>query len=771
MKKNAKLIVVMLTLALVFSFSIFATNDTRTEANAAGEGAPVPNANPTLTLKFDSDAQIVFQDGIDALGQPKYKTEQGTSINPILFSGTVGSSVTFTLIPGNKKFVKWANGSKDGPDVGLIAKEIMGVENGVETGLITKFEFTYTFKNTNEIYFCVTNQAYVVSVNADVGATAYFDTINGRPLVSVNNPTLKFTKAYIEKGDDVVVKITLAEGYDLNNIKMSLGNLVKVSGSANEFTYTISNFDPQYNAIPVVCTRKEYSVNVIAPDPVYGSIELSHAAPYYKGDNITVKVLTKSDSGVEFSKLLINGQPVANANPLGYQFTIDGSLESITISAEFVPISVTTKRYTVTINNVPNISGFEYNKTGAGTYVEGTPVRVVFSSEKLNFEHWEVVVGGVVKPAVNQDVYEFVINADVVLTPIASVKTFTIVKENLADSNIKISLSSKGNNIYAIGELVTLTYAEDGLEGKKFDYWTNNGNRMAGSSSSRQMSFNVSSSLVVGAKISELPPPIEEEVVVKIKISVRANNSGMGGVTSSNGSDISVGGLTTLGAYPSDGYEFIAWEKDGIRITTERVTTVENITASASFVAIFQPKKCDIIYSSNVALGGTCEGATKVYSGQTQQIIVKANKGYVIESIFVNGFEQKIDNDKVATITVSNIIDSQNIQINYKKKGLTSTEMTILILTIVLASLFIGSLLFVGLRKPNPAKLERLINARRAALQATGQLSDDESADVGQAYDENVSPDENYETYEADGSEDNDTYYSDDDNNPSEDEQ
>ncbi|MEG2456986.1 MAG: hypothetical protein RSB08_04120, partial [Clostridia bacterium] len=165
------------------------------------------------------------------------------------------------------------------------------------------------------------------------------------------------------------------------------------------------------------------------------------------------------------------------------------------------------------------------------------------------------------------------------------------------------------------------------------------------------------------------------------------------------------------------------------------------------------------------------EGATKVYSGQTQQIIVKANKGYVIESIFVNGFEQKIDNDKVATITVSNIIDSQNIQINYKKKGLTSTEMTILILTIVLASLFIGSLLFVGLRKPNPAKLERLINARRAALQATGQLSDDESADVGQAYDENVSPDENYETYEADGSEDNDTYYSDDDNNPSEDEQ
>jgi hypothetical protein len=466
MKKNAKMMLTVLAVTLLLT--VLVVIDGAPQMAEAAESV-------TLALRFGDDTIVVY-DGIS----DKYSAVKPFSVE---LNKSDDTPVKFSIIPGNNKFIKWTEETSAGALYTM--EDVRGIAN--DEGLITTYEFTY-MPSASKVLYCNVTPVYAVALDVGIGATATFTGTTQ-------------TVAYFEKGEDISVSITLSDDYSLDRDAMYLGNVVP--NGDNDYTYTITDYQRTFDRIPVITERKSYTVNVLQPDVKYGSVNYT-AGPYYKGTSIDFRATSNSDNGYIFKGYVINGVEITENVLPKYTYVIPAdapAIINVSTLYEKPEEGASATTYTVVVNPVPDISGYTYHATGAGTYRENSQVTVEFTSSKLNFKGWDKNGDGIVDSP-NAE-YTFFISENVTLTPIAEAKTFSITTSN---SNITISAPLDGNNQhkYTIDEEVTLTYSTAALVNKKFEYWTNNGNRLLGITGGQVTKFAASETLVIDAVVSDI---------------------------------------------------------------------------------------------------------------------------------------------------------------------------------------------------------------------------------------------------------------------------
>jgi hypothetical protein len=206
-----------------------------------------------------------------------------------------------------------------------------------------------------------------------------------------------------------------------------------------------------------------------------------------------------------------------------------------------------------------------------------------------------------------------------------------------------------------------------------------------------------------------------------VEISVKPNDTKMGRVGSSNGTSLLPGSNTTLNASARTGYKFTYWEKDGVHFADTTSVLVEDIRSGAAYVAVFMPVKRTISYAENDTSGGSITGSTQAYNGSDHTFVVKANKGYEIESVTVNGTAIDVTDKQSVSYTIVSVNDAQSVSVTYRKIGLSSTQNFILIVSAAMVAAFGILLIIVMVKRPNATKLQRLINAKRATTQPVAE--------------------------------------------------
>lgn len=660
-------------------------------------------------------------------------------------AGVEGETMDFIIVPGNNVFIRWAQNTVNGPDVNVAYPNLVVLKDTIKNsnGLITKYKFTCTFDASSHDVFCALESASPVKVAQDSGAVAIFTKLirDGVTDTSIEGDKM----LYLQNGDDVEIQITLNtdKEYYIDINKMTLGSLVLKS--QNVYTYTLKNISVSNlvgNTIPVYTGIKSYDIRTVYSDEC--NIVLSKAAPYYKGDVVSYTLVSKGGEGIPDGSIVEGATVVENANKDGGTFTVDGTSPFITIKANpFKVVVVPVTRYTIEILAPEGIAGFDYTMPkGAGTYEEGTDITLVWTeSSAIRLLGWdEIGVGesGAIDYNYNPN-FVITVNGNRTFRPVVAIKTFEI-----SFNSAKMSVTADGTKITSGTWIRYGTEIILNSDAVNFDYWTNNGNKVTNANSSNQHSFSISVKASMNLAYTEkstsggssggTTDPTVPENKPNISINISSNNTAMGSVTSSNGNLLdATAPKTTLTASPKAGYIFVRWDKNGTNYSTNRIIEVTDAINGASYVAVFQVKSVKMYYTPSTAVGGTWEGTTSAAVGSNQVVKIVANKGYSIDSIKVNGEKIEFSGKDETTITLSNITADQSIFINFKKTGLSDNEMLVILVTVGLVVFFAAALTIVLVKKPNQAKLERLISARRSAKEIV-EDTDSNSQTEDEAY-------------------------------------
>ena len=652
-------------------------------------------------------------------------------------SGADGETKDFIIVPGDNIFIRWAQNTVNGPDINTAYPNLIVLKDTYknENGLITKYKFSCTFDANNHDAYCALESASPVKISQkDNGSVAVFKKLirDGVTDTSIDGDKM----LYLQDGDDVEIEITIKtdKEYYIDINKMTLGSLVLKS--PNVYTYTLKDIsltNISGNIIPIYTGVKTYDVRAVFSEEC--NIVLSKSAPFYKGDVVSYTLVSKGGVGIPDGSTVSGATLIENANKDGGSFTIDGTSPFITITANpFKIVVVPVTRYTVEIRAPEGVEGFDYTMpTGGGTYEEGADITLVWTeSPAIRLLGWdELGVGedGKIDYNYNPNL-GITVTKNMVFVPIVEVKTFEVV----FDAS-KMSVTADGTKIASGAKLRYGSGILLNTDATNFNYWTDSGNKITIANSTNQHSFSMSvtSSLNLayatktgggGSSGGGSDPVVPGGDTQNISINISSNNSSMGNISSSNGTLLAASNPTTiLTATPKDGYIFVRWEKNGENYGTTKTIEVTDATNGASYVAVFQVKTVKLYYTPSTAVGGTWEGTTTAAVGSNQVVKIVANKGYIIDSIKVNGEKVDFSGSDQTSITLSGITSDQSVVINFKKTGLSDNELIIVLVTIGLVVFFAAALTFVLVKKPNQTKLQRLISARRSAMEIVGDSS------------------------------------------------
>lgn len=122
------------------------------------------------------------------------------------------------------------------------------------------------------------------------------------------------------------------------------------------------------------------------------------------------------------------------------------------------------------------------------------------------------------------------------------------------------------------------------------------------------------------------------------------------GGTVSGGGTYNQGASCTISATANEGYTFVKWTNNGTQVSTNASYTF-NVTASASYVAHFQPISYNISVMANPTDGGTVTGDGAYQLGQSCTVSATPNEGYTFSNWMENNNVVSSDANYTFTVT------------------------------------------------------------------------------------------------------------------------
>jgi len=122
------------------------------------------------------------------------------------------------------------------------------------------------------------------------------------------------------------------------------------------------------------------------------------------------------------------------------------------------------------------------------------------------------------------------------------------------------------------------------------------------------------------------------------------------GGTVSGGGTYNQGASCTVSATANEGYTFVKWTNNGTQVSTNASYTF-NVTASASYVAHFQPISYNISVMANPTDGGTVTGDGAYQLGQSCTVSATPNEGYTFSNWMENNNVVSSDANYTFTVT------------------------------------------------------------------------------------------------------------------------
>lgn len=147
-----------------------------------------------------------------------------------------------------------------------------------------------------------------------------------------------------------------------------------------------------------------------------------------------------------------------------------------------------------------------------------------------------------------------------------------------------------------------------------------------------------------------------------MKVNLKVNHSSRGTVT--GGGTIAYGGSMSLRATANDGYAFKNWTENGKSISTDKNTTLKNITSDRTITANFIVSDFDVYLSANPKDAGTLKGAGNYDNGKDVTVSAKANDEYT----FVSWTEDNKIVSYKESYTIDDIDEDKTLVANFKKR-------------------------------------------------------------------------------------------------------
>ena len=397
-----------------------------------------------------------------------------------------------------------------------------------------------------------TANPYTFTVTRDISLTAHF-AVNSYTLTanSSNNSmgTVSGGGSY-DHGDTATLTATATTGHHF--VQWQDGNTdnprtVTVTGNA---TYT-ATFAPN-----------SYTLTVNANDNTMGSVSGGGSYDY----NATATLTATATTGHHF----VQWQDGNTQNPRTVTVTANA-----TYTATFEANAPTVTYYSVSVNSLDNAMG-TVSSTHSGSVEENTLVTVTATpATGHHFVQWQYGAG----QTSTANPYTFTLTGDITLNALFAADTYTITATS--SSNTMGSVSGGGE--YTYGATATL-YATPN-SGYHFVQWQD-GN------TDNPRTVTVTANATYTATFEANAPG-----VTYYNVTVIADGSDMGTVSSTHSGSVAEGTQITVTASPAAGYLFAYWmDETGSQLSAANpytFTLIRNITVVAAFRPMPAPQ-CDV---------------------------------------------------------------------------------------------------------------------------------------------------------------------------------
>ena len=479
----------------------------------------------------------------------------------------------------------------EGADVTLTAVPNNGYEfvNWTENDEVIGEEPTLSFTAQEQknvvAHFEANFEGYTVSLNVEEGGI-----VSGAGLYPAES---EVTVTAVSQGKYSFIAWTDSEGNELS--------------TDASYTFIITSDV----ALTAVFERfySKYTIEVVSADEQAGTV--SGSGKYTEDDEVTVTALP--NDGYRFWRWTSNGVEVSTSAE--YTFVCE---KKLSLQAEFKKI------YTV---QIADFEGGSVKGLTTEVFDENEQVTLVISlDENYTFVAWKnAETDQVLSESL---VYTFTVTADIRLA--VELKE----KGKLCTVSVQTggTVSGLRNGQYEAGETVTLIATPS--EGYLFDGWVQDGKVV---STETRLSFVVSDNVNIYARF--IPEP------QKVTVTVATNDETFGSVIGDG--EYTEGDEITLIATPENGYEFVAWKKDGkilSNLPTLYYTIVDDCTIEAEFRFI---EKTAIAEVGEVSIRVYPNPATTTLYVNSEAEIVAVQlvslQGQVVYQENVNGGEITID--------------------------------------------------------------------------------------------------------------------------------
>ena len=479
----------------------------------------------------------------------------------------------------------------EGADVTLTAVPNNGYEfvNWTENDEVIGEEPTLSFTAQEQknvvAHFEANFEGYTVSLNVEEGGI-----VSGAGLYPAES---EVTVTAEPQGKYSFIAWTDSEGNELSTNAL--------------YTFTISS-DVTLTAVFERFYSK-YAIEVVSADEQAGTVNGS--GKYTEDDEVTVTAVP--NDGYRFWRWTVNGEEVSTSAE--YTFVCE---KKLSLQAEFKKI------YTV---QIADFEGGSVKGLTTDVFDENEQVTLVISlDENYTFVAWKnAETDQVLSESL---VYTFTVTADIRLA--VELKE----KGKLCTVSVQTggTVSGLRNGQYEAGETVTLIATPS--EGYLFDGWVQDGKVV---STETKFSFVVSDNVNIYARF--IPEP------QKVTVTVATNDETFGSVIGDG--EYTEGDEITLIATPENGYEFVAWKKDGkilSNLPTLYYTIVDDCTIEAEFRFIEKTAVAEVgeetirVYPN--------PATTTLYVNSVAEIVavqLVSLQGQVVYQENVNGGEIAID--------------------------------------------------------------------------------------------------------------------------------
>ncbi|MCM1041973.1 MAG: T9SS type A sorting domain-containing protein [Bacteroides sp.] len=381
--------------------------------------------------------------------------------------------------------------------------------------------------------------------------------------------------ARVDQGSEVVLTAVPAPDYSFSSWVRNMPSRQGVTLGTDPVLAVKVDGDMDIEAI---FTPKNYKVELIAEPEELGMVRGEGIYGYGSDVTVTAEYGTYKFRGWRTTDGWISAEP-----EITFTLTRDTVLTAC-FSRDTVQLSVES-----------SVGGVA---SGSGAYLKGSPVIIeARASEQYVFDAWYDKDGELLS---NRNPYTYIVDASGIVHAGFIPKTFLIETEAGEGGTVL------GGGQTAYGATVMLEAVPD--EGYRFAGWQ---------SEQLELSDTEAEVPVLGVQAREDVQVTAVFEALKYRISTYVSPLGAGSVTA--GGEFNYGLELAFEAKPDADHMFKAWTLNGEEVSTDALLQVR-IAEDAAYVAVFAPKRYNVVTEVYPARGGLTYGGGSYYLGDTAQI-------------------------------------------------------------------------------------------------------------------------------------------------------